>query len=477
MPPRSDIAMKFSRAVLGVGLMLVLASSASAADKAPITYDEHIRPIFRQHCFKCHGEDEQKADLNLSLFAAVVKGGSTGQVLVPGRPSGSMLFEAITQDDPAARMPPNSPPLAAEKIELIRLWIEQGLRESAGSRSMAAARDLSFRPAADVASRPAGPPPMPGQIAAVEVPATRRPLPIVALATSPWAPLAAVAAHQHVRLLNTDTRQPIGALAFPEGEPFVLRFSRDGRLLLAAGGKPVQAGKAVLLDVQTGKRRAEIGDEIDAVLAADLSPDQQLVALGGSGRVVKVYSTLDGSLKYKLTRHTDWITAIAFSPDGKRLATADRAGGIHLWDAASGGILLSLAEHTSAVRALAWRGDNRLLASGGEDGKLILWDANDGWPTSTMPSPHAPQRAPGTYGKLPSGVLSIEFAADGRFASSGRDRKVRLWDASGRALLAFDCAALPTKVAFAHDGRTLIAGDASGEVHFWPIAPGPAAKK
>ena len=106
-------------------------------------------PSSAQHCFKCHGEDEQKSDLNLSSFATLVKGGAAAaRCLVAGRPvAASRLFEAITRDDPAARMPPNSPPLAAEKIELIRAWIEQGLRENSGSKSLAARRrsDISTR--------------------------------------------------------------------------------------------------------------------------------------------------------------------------------------------------------------------------------------------------------------------------------------------------------------------------------------------
>ena len=64
---------------------------------------------------------------------------------------------------------------------------------------------------------------------------------------------------------------------------------------------------------------------------------------------MKVYSTVDGTLKYKLVKHTNWITALAFSPDGKQLATADRAGGMHLWDATSGAILLTLAEHKASI--------------------------------------------------------------------------------------------------------------------------------
>ncbi|MGY8687877.1 MAG: WD40 repeat domain-containing protein, partial [Verrucomicrobiales bacterium] len=93
--------------------------------------------------------------------------------------------------------------------------------------------------------------------------------------------------------------------------------------------------------------------------AADLSPDQKLLALGGSGKVVKVYSTADGTLQYKIEKHTDWITATAFSPDGKHLATADRAGGLHLWDASGGGIILSLSAHKASIRALDWRPDNK----------------------------------------------------------------------------------------------------------------------
>jgi len=237
---------------------------------------------------------------------------------------------------------------------------------------------------------------------------------------------------------------------------------------MVAGGKPVQSGSVVLFEVKTGKRLTSIGDETDAVQAADLSPDQQLVALGGSGKTVKVYGTADKKLRFKLTKHTDWITAIAFSPDGKVLASADRAGGIYLWDSASGGILLSLAEHKASVRALAWRSDGRLLASGGEDGQLIWWDAKDGWPTITNSNAHPPTRPEGMYGKLPNGVLAVAFGPQGELLSAGRDKQVRLWAPDGRALKAFSTDnVLPLQTSIASDGKGLFAGDAAGVVHYW----------
>jgi WD40 repeat protein len=238
---------------------------------------------------------------------------------------------------------------------------------------------------------------------------------------------------------------------------------------MVAGGKPVQSGSVVLFDLKTGKRLTTLGDETDAVLAADLSPDQQLIALGGSGKVVKIYNTADGKLRHKLTKHTDWITALAFSPDGKKLASSDRAGGIHLWDATGGGILLSLTEHKAAVRALSWRSDSRMLASGGEDGLLIWWDAKDGWPAVTNTNAHPPVRSTGYYGKLPNGVLSASFGPNGELLTAGRDKQVRLWKADGGATKSFAIeAALPLQTSITFDGRGLLAGDESGAVRFWP---------
>lgn len=443
-------------------LLPFLLTSAFAAD-AVITYDEHIKPIFREHCLKCHGDDEQKADLNLANFTATLKGGSGDKAVIAGRSSQSLLFQAITAEDDAERMPPKKAAIPAPQIELIRQWIQGGLRESSASKSLVAERDTSFTPTTDIQLD--GPPPMPESLTAFTPPALKRPLPVIAMAASPRAPLIAVAGHEHVRLLDATTQQEIGALAFPEGQPNVIRFSLDGRVLMVAGGKPVQSGSVVLFDVKTGKRLTTIGDETDAVLAADLSPDQQLVALGGSGKVIKIYGTADGKLRHKLTKHTDWITALAFSPDGKKLASSDRAGGIHLWDATGGGILLSLSEHKAAVRALAWRSDSKMLASGGEDGLLIWWDAKDGWPTVTKNNAHPPARPQGFYGKIPNGVLALAFGPKGELLSAGRDKQVRLWSPSGGAVKSFSYeAALPLQTSITFDGKGLFAGGADGLV-------------
>jgi len=449
---------------------LATANETNGDEKKPRNYEDHVKPILRKHCFQCHGDDRQKADLNLQSYATLMRGASAGKVVVPGRSGQSLLYRAITNDDPDARMPPKSPALPKGSIAVIRKWIDDGLREeAAGSRSLSQKRDLSFQPAEGAGSRPSSPA-MPGTLPRITTPKVKRPLPVLAMGSSPWAPVTAVAGQEHVRLVHSDTKQELGRLAFPEGVPHVIRFSLDGTLLLVAGGRPVESGRVVLFDVRTGNRVAEIGDEVDAVLAADVSPDQTLIASGGSGRTVKVYGTADGKLRFRLDKHTDWITALAFSPDGTKLASADRAGKIHLWDARSGtgGLLLTLAEHREAVHALDWRSDSQVLASVGEDGRAIWWNVTEGWPAVQKSNAHPVKRPTGVYGELPNGVLAACFARDGRLCTTGRDKVVRVWDVQGASTGSVSIAATPISVTVSYNGR-IIVGDSSGEIRFLKV--------
>ncbi len=80
---------------------------------------------------------------------------------------------------------------------------------------------------------------------------------LTALAASPWAPLVAVGGQKQVLLYHTETLEPLGVLPFPEGFPTIIRFSRNGQLLLTGGGLGGKSGKVVLWDIKTGERIAD----------------------------------------------------------------------------------------------------------------------------------------------------------------------------------------------------------------------------
>ena len=440
-----------------------------------VAFNDHVKPILRQHCLKCHGEDEQEAGINLQQYTSLLQGGGSGRIVVSGQASQSVLLKAITNPDADARMPPGSPALSPEKVAVIRRWIDQGLRESISSKSLSKSRDFTFRPIAAAEVKPQKPA-MPGRLPSLAAVSVRRPLPVLAIDASRWAPIVAAAGYEHVRLIHAETERELGRLPFPEGTPNVIRFSRNGAVLMVAGGRPVEIGRVVLYDVRTGRRLAEIGDETDSVLAADLNPDQTLVALGGSGRTVKVFSTTTSEQRFRMTKHTDWITSLAFSPDGTMLASGDRAGGIHIWDTESGGLLLNLEEHSAAIHSLDWRPDGKLLASAGEDGRLVWWDINEGFPAINKPNAHPPARNPGSYGRAANGVLSCRFGANGQLVSTGRDRTIRIWNTSGqetasRVLPPAESAtlrsAIPICSSFTSDATRVACGDSEGRVLFW----------
>ena len=461
----------------GLTLALLAAPASAAEPEQKITYEDHVLPIFRANCATCHNADRQEGGLNLVRFDDLMQGGGSGEVLEPGDGAFSYLYMlAAHESEPV--MPPSGAKLAAADLDTLKAWIDAGALETASS-------EASTKPKADLSlsaaptGKPEGPPPMPPDPDAADrpegspAPLSVEPIAVegrvggradavVALAASPWAPLAAVGGHEQVTLFNTDTRRIWGVLPFPEGRANELRFSTTGRLLVAAGGRGAYRGLAVVWDVTTGERVAEVGDEPDALLSADISPDQSMIAVGTTAKRAKVFSTATGEELYSVDAPTDWAAAVAFSPDGVLLAVGDRAGNLGLWEAAGGLPYADLKGHQGAVTGLAWRADSNLLASSSLDDTVHLWKPEDG----SVAKKWAAQAG---------GLEAVAFAADGRLATAGRSGEVALWDAAGKRLVAFPKRpdlALSVAVAPAGDDVRVLAGDWTGAVVAWDAGGG-----
>ena len=433
-------------------LALTLPAAAALPDK--VTYDDHILPLFQNACLNCHNPDKKKAGLDLSTYPGTLTGSDNGKIMKSGDAPGSLLLKCVKGTEEPT-MPPKGDRLSADEIALIEKWIATRVPESLNSKGAPAANAVA---AATVSlERPTGAPPMPGVFTQpVAVAPVTRTNALVALAASPWAPLTAVGGQKQVLLFHSDTLQLLGVLPFPEGLPTTLKFSRNGQLLLGGGGMGAKSGKVALWKIETGERIATIGNEVDQVLAADLSPDQSIVVLGGPNRVLKFYNTKDGKLIRAVKKHTDWVTAIAFSPDGTYVASADRAGGITVWEAATGAESVTLPGHKTAVNALAFLPG--LLASAGQDGSVVLWDIAEG-------------KERKKWAAHPGGCESVDFTSDGRIVTCGRDKLAKIWDQTGKLLLTtqpLSEIALRAVVA----GDTVIAGDWNGKVQAFVLADG-----
>jgi mono/diheme cytochrome c family protein len=458
--PLSFLPSKAITLLLAVAIVTALLASPTLA--APPNYEDDIKPLFRDHCLKCHNADDADADLDLSTIEATLRGGSSGKVVAAGRPDSSQLLRAVAHLEGAEPMPPESDKLPDAKINLIRQWIQGGLVAGQGQQSQL--RAVAMVAATDVAESP-----LPVGLDKLVAKTIRPPIP-QAIAASPGAPLLAVAGHEQVLLYQVTAGTALkllGSLPFPAGSIHTLRFSRSGTLLLAGGGRGGHSGRVVIFDVASGKAIGALGEEVDVVLAADLSADHQYVALGGPSKAVAIYDTATGEQIHRIKKHTDWITALQFSPDGKLLATGDRSGGIHVWEVERGAIVYTLAEHKVQINGLSWRGDGKILVSAAEDGNMILWDMTDGWPAKNITAHQRPSSSRYTRS---TGITGVDFAADGKLVTVGRDHLLRIWTAEGEQLAQRPIeSGLPIAVTFLGGCEQIVSGQFDGTLRLWSI--------
>ncbi len=450
---------------LSLGLILAMGGGLCAADpkdkKKKLNFDDDIASLLREKCGNCHNADKKSSGLIVTNFTKLMEGGSGGIAVKPGDPDASPLYTTVAHKAEPF-MPPKSPKLPDEYANTLQRWILEGALENSGSKAVA------MKPKADISlgkvsrGRPEGPPPMPEATAKLPLDPVKkyaRANAITALASSPWAPLVAVAGNKQVLLYNSDTGELLGVLPFPEGVPQVLKFSRNGSLLLAGGGRGSALGRVVVWNVRTGERIIQVGEETDSVLAADISPDQTLIALGSPSKMVRIYSTKDGKLLSQIKKHTDWITSLEFSPDGVLLATGDRSGGLFVWEAFTAREYYGLRGHTAMITDISWRPDSNMVASSSEDGTIRLWEMENGGQVKSWG-----HGAP---------ALSVRYGMDGQIVSAGRDRTVKLWDGNGALKKAFPAMPdLALKSVLSHDSARALGGDWSGVVEVWTVADG-----
>jgi WD40 repeat protein len=440
---------------LGV-LLFSIAITRAEEKKTPeaakkVTFEDDVTPIFRAHCNNCHNAGDAKGGLALDSYTALMEGGGSGEIVFDdGDAEGSRLWQLVNHDDTPV-MPPKQDKLSAEKLAIIRSWIEGGILENLGSKAKAKKKNaLAF--VASTGGKPDGPAAMPETVPQRVPVVTQRASAITAIAASPWAPLVAVAGQKQIVLYHSDTSELLGILPFDEGIAQSLRFSKSGEFLIAGGGEHSVKGIAAVYNVKTGERVATVGDEIDTVFDADANDTMSRVAMGGPQKMLRIFDAGTGEKLFDLKKHTDWIYTVAFSPDGILIATGDRSSGLCVWEAETGRLYLDLAGHKGAIHQVAWRDDSNVLASASEDGTVKIWEMAGG-------------KAIKSFNAHAGGVTAVAFDHQGRLVTAGKDNKASLWDGNGKKIR--DLKAMTEdvlEVAVSHDGKRIVYGDWSGDV-------------
>jgi WD40 repeat protein len=275
-------------------------------------------------------------------------------------------------------------------------------------------------------------------------------------------------------------------------EPVIACLSLPGGVV--AGGSE----GAVLVAGLDGAPRLRLRLE-DFLLGMAVSPDDTRLAAGGGERVA-VWDLADGRL---LREHpARWCTALAWSARSDRLALGD--GRLVRVLGRDGDLRWTSAPLPSTVAGLAWlRRDGRRVAAAAYQGVTIMEPATDRV-VEHLPAPGAiaglacspsgrwvvggSQDATLHGWKVPGGddfrmsgfpttVSRLAFAPDGRWLACDGGDTVAFWDFSGagptgrEAVLGPGHPAPISALAWANTGRTLVSGDASGDLALWRLGP------
>ena len=128
---------------------------------------------------------------------------------------------------------------------------------------------------------------------------------------------------------------------------------------------------------------------------------------------------------------------------------------LHVWNLLTGRIAETLQGHTSSVNTVAVTPDGRYAVSGSQDRTVRIWDLTGEEATKTLQG-HT------------SSVYAVAVTPDGRYVISGSDdRTLRIWDSTnGKQLVSLTLDGDVRACIAAHIGRTIVAGDVFGRLHF-----------
>ncbi|MCB1224877.1 MAG: PSD1 domain-containing protein [Verrucomicrobiales bacterium] len=119
------------------------AAEPSASELA--FFENKVRPLLVEHCYKCHSAEAEKVKGGLLLDSkdGWQAGGDSGEVIEPGKPNASLLIETVRYADPDLQMPPKYQ-LAEAEIAVLEDWVEMGAPDPRSGTVVAQAKGIDW---------------------------------------------------------------------------------------------------------------------------------------------------------------------------------------------------------------------------------------------------------------------------------------------------------------------------------------------
>ena len=237
---------------------------------------------------------------------------------------------------------------------------------------------------------------------------------------------------------------------------FSLDVSNDGTLAAAA----TRDGSIKLINLVT-RQIDDLSDHVGSVYSVAFLPMGNSLVSVGEDRFIKRWRTDFTKEMQRLRGHTTYIPSLAYSNDDRFFASSSWDNTIKLWNIPTESVISSFGIEGTVSYSLAFSPDGQFLASGDSDGALRFWNPITGKMIFSYPL-HTDQ------------ITAINFFNRGKnIISSGKDRKVKIFDLSERRVVKVLEHENPVNtVAVSADGTLAASAGRNGEINFWSLPEG-----
>ncbi len=92
-----------------------------------VSFKNKVAPIFVNFCLRCHQGNNPRGGFSVATIGDVLRGGDTGDTIIPGNADDSYLWHLIGLQDPI-KMPQGQALLKRSQARAVRVWINEGAR-------------------------------------------------------------------------------------------------------------------------------------------------------------------------------------------------------------------------------------------------------------------------------------------------------------------------------------------------------------
>ena len=116
--------------IISLSFVFLLSQLAGIADQKTDFFEKKIRPVLSNNCYECHSAKSKslKAGLLLDRKTGWERGGKNGAVIIPGKPSKSILMNALRYNNHDLQMPPSGK-LSESVLADFEKWISMGAED------------------------------------------------------------------------------------------------------------------------------------------------------------------------------------------------------------------------------------------------------------------------------------------------------------------------------------------------------------